>query len=155
MPNQQLLENLRDVLMPPAPQFWPPAIGWWLLLIAAVAAIGLAVWIVKVVMRRGEHKSIAVHLDEVLTLQPHAALRALSVVMRKIAITRFPRSQTAGLTGDDWLEFLDRSGNTDQFTQGAGRFLADAPYTRNSDIDIAAVHQVCRQWVLTVLKGSK
>jgi len=155
MPNQQTLEALRDVVMPQAPQLWPPAIGWWLAALAAAAVSGLIAWYVVILPRRRQYKSIADEVDAVLKLQPRASVRALSILMRKVAILKFPRSQTAGLTGENWLEFLDRSGHTDQFTQGAGRVLAEAPYSLNSDFDIGALHRLCRQWVLTVMKESK
>ena len=52
----------------------------------------------------------------------------------------------AGLTGERWLEFLDKSGDTDQFTCGPGRLLITAPYERHGVIGyrlaLGSVHEL-------------
>jgi len=41
----------------------------------------------------------------------------------------YPEQSVASLSGDDWLRFLDKSSQTEHFSQGAGRILSEAPYT--------------------------
>jgi hypothetical protein len=53
---------------------------------------------------------------------------AVSVLLRRLALVRFPPDQVAGLAGAQWLAFLDRTGGGGGFTQGPGRLLAEVPY---------------------------
>jgi len=51
-------------------------------------------------------------------------LSALSALLKRTAITCYGRDEIAGLAGQSWLEFLDRTGNTAQFSTGCGQILA-------------------------------
>lgn len=113
------LDRLHDLVQPPAVPWWPPAPGWyWVLgLLALLASIGL----VKALLhwQRNRYRREALHLA---ALQQHhlqdpttrtAALVALGELLKRTALTAFPREQTASLTGASWLAFLDRtSGHT-------------------------------------------
>ncbi len=149
-----LLQNLRDVIPPPVPGFWPPAIGWWLATILILILIAAIIYSIKLTIARYSRNSIVQQIDEIAGLQPRQAIVELSTLMRRVAITRYPRSAVAGLTGQAWLEFLDQSGNTDQFTQGVGRMLAIAPYSANKQYDLDSLREICREWVKTVLQAN-
>ena len=55
-----------------------------------------------------------------------ASARALSRLLRRYALARFPGQRAAALTGEDWLSFLDAHGGGGRFRDGPGRLLADA-----------------------------
>jgi hypothetical protein len=76
-------------------------------------------------------------------------LARMSVLMRRLALTRFPRRQVATLTGDAWLRFLDESGGDGRFAAGAGRALASGPYQRSlpADLDSTGLAALVREWV--------
>ena len=69
----------------------------------------------------------------------------LATLLRRAAMNRHPRRQVAGLTGRDWLEFLDDESR--QFTEGVGASLATAPYARGQAPDLDALFVVCESWV--------
>lgn len=130
------LAGLRGYHLPEPPSWWPPAPGWWLLaacLLALVAAV--AWWLLRRRARRAAARAALRELDEL-----RARLRtgadtsglapALSRLLRRYAISAFPRRDVAALTGDAWLGFLDRHGGDGQFVNGPGRQLLDAPYRR-------------------------
>ena len=144
------LSQLRDVILPPDPVFWPPALGWWLLLIGSIAALVGAVYLVRLVYWRLHRKSLVKEVDALACLQPQQAVVELSVLMRRIAITKYSRNAVAGLSGDAWLEFLDESGETDQFTRGPGQLLASAPYSDKAPGQLTPLFEVCRNWVKIV-----
>ena len=66
-----------------------------------------------------------------------------------MAVAANPRGM-AGLVGERWLTWLDSQWEESQFTNGAGRALARAPYARPatfSDQDAIALTRVCIDWV--------
>ena len=42
--DESLLQQLRDIHLPAAPGWWPPAIGWWLLAIVVAGALAWMIW---------------------------------------------------------------------------------------------------------------
>ncbi|MHB8668605.1 MAG: DUF4381 domain-containing protein [Burkholderiales bacterium] len=153
-PNLQQALQLRDIHLPGAPAFWPPAPGWWLL---GAALAGLSAWIVVTALRRHRIRrqrqrvlSALANLEHKLASERTPdALAHMSVLLRRLALMRFPRQRVAALTGNAWLRFLDESGGNGQFTHGPGRVLATAPYQRSlpSDLDAARLVALLREWV--------
>lgn len=146
---------LRDIHLPPPPGFWPPAPGWWLLmLLLLLMAILLALFLTrKIRLRRRQRQLIALveRLAESPDDQPTEKLAQLSILLRRLALMRFPRSRVASLTGDDWLRFLDETGGNGGFTEGPGSLLADGPYMRELNDDSSRVREIAnlaRRWVL-------
>jgi len=152
MPDDPLVD-LRDIHLPADPSWWPPAIGWW------VAACSLAVIIVLLILfvlhRRAQtaprrHALSMLEKIQIIAVDKERAqpcVQELSRLMRRVVLKRYPRVQVAGLTGDAWLEFLDDTGTTNQFTHGPGRELAHGPYTLSSDADISALTPLIAQWI--------
>ena len=147
------LADLRDIHLPADPSWWPPAIGWWLA--AGLLALIIVLLIMFVRHRRAQtaprrhalsmlEKIQAIAVDEE-HVQP--CVQELSRLMRRVVLRRYPRVQAAGLIGDAWLEFLDDTGTTNQFTHGPGRVLAHGPYTPSSDADISKLTQLIAQWI--------
>lgn len=143
--------ELRDIHPPAPPDFWPPAPGWWLvaaLLLAMLLVIGRAGW-----RAWGRWRRQRVILAELARLRAkHAASPALaaavSALLKRVALTRYPRTEVAALTGEAWLRFLDRTGGDGRFTAGPGRVLAEAPYAPEATtIDAPALMAAARAWV--------
>jgi len=148
--------QLRDIHLPAAAPFWPPAPGWWVL--AAVLLLLLA-WAGAVAWRRRRlDRARRRILDALAALEADFTrersserLASISLLLRRLALSRFPRERVAGLTGAAWLRFLDESGGHGQFAAGAGRVLAAAPYQRSipHDMDVAGFSALVRGWVET------
>lgn len=101
---------LKDIHLPAEISAWPPAPGWWLL---AVLIIGLLVLAVRWWKRRQRHP-VTLALRELKIIEngdqcsnADQAL-ALSRLLRRTALSLYPREQVASLTGDAWREFLCR-----------------------------------------------
>jgi hypothetical protein len=122
---------LRDLHLPEPVSWWPPAIGWWLLPLTLLGTAALAAWLIRRA-RRMTPVSLAIRELEDLradtALGPNEKLRRLSILLRRVALTLFPRQEIAGLAGDDWLRWLDETLGQPRFSQGPGRLLAEAPY---------------------------
>lgn len=125
--------KLRDIHLPGDPSFWPLAPGWWLLLILVLL---IGAWLVLKLLRRMRQKKHQQQiLNEYTVLETkllnnpnNEAIANINIFLRRLAISKYPRSDIASLTGANWLQFLDESGNTQEFSKGIGRILVDAPY---------------------------
>ena len=115
-----------------------------LLLLAAGAVAAALRWRANAYRRAASRE-----LERVEAAQEWAQL---SEVLKRTALATFPRESVAGLTGTDWLAFLDRTGGTRDFTEGPGRALTTLAYDpraaeRVSDDDARAAHRACTAWV--------
>lgn len=98
------LQNLRDIAMPEPPPLWPPAPGVWVLLIVALCALSTVVILWMRVRERNAYRRAGLAL-----LEQAATTRDVNVILKRVALAVFPRSEVAPLYGDDWAGFLDAS----------------------------------------------
>lgn len=153
-PDLQTALQLRDIHVPAAPPFWPPAPGWW---VAVALLFAMLTWMTLLALRRyrirRERRRLLSALNRLeRRLQSERtpeALAHISVLLRRLALLHFPRRQVAALTGEAWLRFLDASGGRGRFADGPGRVLADAPYQRElpAELDVANLAALLREWV--------
>lgn len=153
-PNLQQALQLRDIHLPAAPGWWPPAPGWWIL---AAMALALLAWLTvfgmrRMRVRRRRRRILAMlgRLEADLARQPSPQVLAqLSVLLRRLALSRFPQRDVAALTGKAWLQFLDESGGKGRFAQGPGRVLAAGPYQAQApaDLDAPRLVALAREWI--------
>ena len=150
MQSQQLA--LKDIHLPETLGWWPPAIGWWVLAILIPLFFVLIIWIYRRITRKTAIKTakkllIAIKRND--DLNDRQKLIELSVLIRRVVVSNSFRNETASLTGQRWLEYLDSTVDGSPFTSGAGRFLADAHYQKipAADLDISSVISVCENWL--------
>ena len=158
------LTQLRDIHLPQPVSWWPPAPGWWMVLAAVIVLILLLIVVrrsVRLRRWRREARAAIVQLKQQHKQHPETGrevVAQLSVLMRRVATTRFPAAEVASLTGDQWLLFLDSQSKRDHaFQQGAGRLLADAPY-RSKHVNIPEVEallKLCEQWIAALPGGHR
>ena len=74
----------------------------------------------------------------------------LSRWLKQVAVLAYPQQKPHGLSGDDWLEFLDRALGGNRFSRGEGRVFADTVYRRRVDADAADLLDLCQAWLQAV-----
>jgi hypothetical protein len=102
--NQYSLNNLRDIVMPDAPPFWPPASGFWVALAMVAAILLFVAWRLYTVRNRNAYRKAGLML-----LGSAETAYDVSVVLKRVALAVFPREQVASLYGDDWAAFLHKT----------------------------------------------
>jgi hypothetical protein len=150
MTPQQL--PLRDVHLPPAPPWWPPAPGWLLLGAAVVLALGIALglWAWRRTRRRRWQRQFDAALA---TGAAPAQVAAVSELLRRAARRRDPAA--AALQGEPWLRFLD-GGKRQDFSAGPGRVLLDGGYRRELDhAQLQALLPLARRRFLELMGGRR
>lgn len=150
----QSMLQLRDIHLPAAAAFWPPAPGWWLLALVVLATLawgGVFAWRRYRIAqhRRRVLSALATIESRLLRERSPEMLARLSVLLRRLALTRFPRERVATLSGNAWLEFLDESGGGGRFRDGPGQVLAAGPYQRalSAEFDPGPLAILVRDWV--------
>lgn len=151
------LLDLKDIHEPEAIGWWPPAIGWWILAVAIPLLIICLIWLYKRLTRKTALKTAGKILAEIKQDASRDNLQKLcdlSVLVRRVAISVSPRAKTAGLTGRQWLEFLDSSVKGMPFSEGVGQLLADAPYRKTPPTasEISQLIDLCEDWLKAQVK---
>lgn len=152
---------LRDIHLPEPISWWPPAPGWWILLATLILLALVFYFGRKIYRRRALKRAVAGELEKIKqdyhqNRDQHVLIQSLSVLLRRSAISFFPRRETASLTGEAWLRFLDESApsvssSSDTFYKGIGEVLASAPYKSESSsekIDAESLLTLCESWLL-------
>lgn len=137
------LDRLHDLAIPPPVPWWPPTPGWWLVL--ATVCIVLTALLLKAFIRwqadRYRREAIAL-LDD-----PALLPCEWSRLLKRAALVVWPREEVAALTGPAWLAFLDRTGGTNHFTRGSGRFIEAVAFGSAGDADLGGLKQAARAWL--------
>ncbi|MFA5017596.1 MAG: DUF4381 domain-containing protein [Methylobacter sp.] len=146
------LLDLKDIHEPEAIGWWPPAIGWWMLAVSIPLLIILLVWFYKRLTRKTALKTakkMLARIKQDAARDNLQKLGELSVLVRRVAISVSPRAKAAGLTGRQWLEFLDTSVKGTPFSEGIGQLLADAPYRKTppTELEISQLIELCESWL--------
>ena len=140
---------LRDLHLPDPTGWWPLAIGWWF--VAVLLVFGLA-WLVRRVWQRRKFyapmryalREFAVIEADYLQHRDAVILgKQLSELLRRGMLAYAPREEVAGLTGESWLEWLDRDLPVPYFHTEGGKSLLSLPYygadNSANEIDINAL----------------
>jgi hypothetical protein len=149
--NPDALIGLRDYHLPAPLGWWPPAPGWWVLGLLLLAAFGVA-WLLRR-RRLRQRRAPQLALSELARLRAQwradaddlAFVRALSVLLRRYVLARYPADEAAGLNGSAWIAYLRGkladapAGVREALAVDVGRALAEAPYQRHATLDAAAL----------------
>lgn len=155
------LQQLNDIHLPKAIHMWPTAPGWIVLYMIAGGLISYAIYYgYQSRKRRYTIKYAARKLNQLQALSQHNPdniniAAEISTLIRRTALYYFQREAIAGLSGQDWLKFLNDSGNTTQFTAAVGQLLIDAPYRQYNNADLTPLFALTQQWLIAIVKSKK
>jgi hypothetical protein len=143
------LENLHDLVMPVPVPWWPPAPGWFI--VSAVLVMVLGWWLIRAIQQWQSNS----YRREALVLlgKIDGSGAELPILIKRVALSAYPRERVASLTGEEWLAFLDQTGHTDAFSAGAGRWLARVAYEPQltaslSPTELNGLRTAVRDWIL-------
>lgn len=157
-PDPASLQNLNDIVLPGGVGWWPLATGWYYLIGILLV---VSAWFIYSAIRswnRNHYRRAALQQLQLLakdienTEQRDAGLRQLPVLLKRTALSVYPRSQLASLTGKSWLDFLNSKVSSASFTDSTAGLLDTLSYsvgdlntvdTKTADELLAA----CRHWL--------
>ncbi|VAW68088.1 hypothetical protein MNBD_GAMMA10-1988 [hydrothermal vent metagenome] len=152
---------LHDIHLPAAVSGWPPAIGWWLL---PVIICVLALIIFKLVQLKKRYKAPPAYKkiarNEMQRLEENfkangntlESLKAISALLRRIALSYLPRESVASLTGEQWIEQLNALCGETVFNAQLSDLLINAPYQQtlteaHNESQYSELFEACKQWI--------
>ena len=156
---------LRDLHLPDPIGWWPLAPGWWVLVGLGLIGVG---WLILKAWRRhqfnaprryamrelGRAEAAFLQHGNVVTLG-----RQVSELLRRAMLAYAPRDEVGGLTGESWLEWLDRDLPVPYFHTEGGRSLLQLPYrdpeSAINDVDINALLSAVRMRLATPVGGRR
>ena len=147
------LTELKNIHQPSIISVFPLAPGWYLLGILLLIAGGIIFrQLRKKSLRQKQRAEIFQLFTECRSRQhnPAEMLAEISILLKRVAIMRCPEQQTQTLFGEKWLLFLNTSGKTTNFTNGAGNILGN-PYQQHTQKISDDFFAVIQQWLRTVL----
>lgn len=143
---------LRDIHLPDPISAWPPAIGWWLLLLALII-LAVAGWFLFKRLTRvtalKQAKTLLEQIKHETATDDLEKLQQLSTWLRRVAISVSPREDVASLSGQQWLTHLDSSLEGSPFSDEIGQQLISRQYQKSSanDINLSALFDRCETWL--------
>ena len=152
------LLNLNDIVLPEAVSWWPLASGWYYLF--GVLLVMLALFVYRMIQnwRSNGYRREALHQLQVLakdiksTEKRDAGLRQLPVLLKRTALSVYPRGQLASLTGESWLNFLNSKVSKASFNNATAALLDKLSYSVGdlSAVDTKTANELlgaCQHWL--------
>ncbi len=129
------LDKLNDIIVPEPVSFWPLAPGWSVLGLVILAL--LIPWFIRAWRRyQGDsYRREASREAETISCldDPQVKLTRLLDLLKRTALTAYPREQVAGLSGEAWWKFL--------YTKSLATKMA-AGHSRDVDFSPAFIRQL-------------
>ena len=147
------LAALRDIHLPPPVEAWPPAAGWWLLALIVTASCVLLVILGTRYWLAGRYRRVArAQLEELESSwqENHdsaALVTGVSMLLKRVALSVWPRADVAGLTGEAWVRFLDETLGTNEFSMGPGQVLIQGPYQQSPTEGGENLLKLAKRWI--------
>ncbi len=135
---------LRDLHLPEMIGWWPLASGWWFLIALLVGGLGYLLYQSFTKWRRNAARRIAlkelarIRNDYHYGVDEISLAIELSELLRRTMLAYAPRHEVASLTGERWLQWLDRGLEGRPFSDGSGQYVESLPYRRPDGIDADA-----------------
>jgi len=157
-PDPASLQNLNDIVLPATVGLWPLAPGWYFL--TGLLLIALAWLSYRLLQRWINNRYRRAALTELQLLaedtqnaeKRDSSLRQLPVLLKRTALSAYPRKQVASLSGDDWYGFLNSQVKKPAFTDPTISLLDHLAYSTGdlSSVDTQAtidLIEAIRHWL--------
>jgi len=147
------LPNLKDIHLPEAIGWWPPAPGWWLLaaLLLLLPLLWRALRRFQQRPRKPRYRSAALQELEHYYLQyqqqqdSNSYIQSVSALLKRVAMQCYNSDEVASLSGEQWGEFLGRD-QPEALRAGIEATLRQA-HSPQSQVDGDEFYRFAKQWI--------
>lgn len=158
---QDPLAQLRDIHLPEAVGWWPPAPGWWLLtLLVLLASYYLVRFLVRN-YRNNCYRREALACLETMAQQPEESLtdqcHALLMLLRRTAKTAYPGFGLESERVPDMLDRMNHACRKPVFDESLQQILGDQLYRADANLPPSCLIQLAegtRRWIKQHRRGA-
>lgn len=148
--NQQALEHLEDIIIPPAIGWWPLASSVWISLILLLSITVALIWYFRLRHKQRLYRRVAIqYLNLIDQADDQAFLTEINRLLKQVAITTYGRQTCAHLDHQAWLEFLQSKAQfiktPTAFEKISQRYQAEPVCL--SDKDKAQIQRYAQRWI--------
>jgi len=150
---------IADIHLPAAASPWPPAIGWWLLLVLVIALCAGSVYAFKRYQKKWRYRRAALSLlkQQYQQWQERGedlnCATAMIAIVKRTAITAYSED-SAALFGQAWIDFLNQQTTKAYFSDSLAQWMSEQQYQAHSTqsasdqrIDIPLLYKACENWI--------
>ncbi len=153
-------EMLRDIHLPDAISWWPPAIGWWLVLAIIILSIVFIPKLYHYFTFTPLKKVAKQSFEEITSLYNNnndvkQLITDTSKLLRQVAMSYYSRQEVAQLTGDKWIEVLNKISEKVVFSEEMQQSLINAPYQKQAEINPQQLIKSVNDWLLALPKKTR
>lgn len=152
MSEPESLAQLKDIHLPAAISWWPPAPGWMILSASVLLLLLGIIYGFALYYRHRQAKRQALRLLQTYQQEYFNGVSSqmisvkVSELLRRVALVYYPREQVASLQGEAWLDFLNTTGkNVDFYT--VKESLLHLPYQEYQDVNLKPLLDLAQIWI--------
>lgn len=137
------LRLLRDIVLPEPAPWWPLAPGWFFvigLFLLIAAGLTWKTW--------ARWKANAYRREALRRVEKSTDPREIATILKRTALSAFPRETVATLSGDAWCDWLEDQATDAPISPEARVNLARGVYGDSPDtLDLETVRRYAASWI--------
>jgi hypothetical protein len=156
---KQLLEQLRDVHAPESVNWWPLALGWWIII--ALVAIIIILLVVKAYLKKRHYRFARFAIKELEAIKADSHdkrwLAKSHHVMRRLSLCYLPEEEVGRMNQQQWASFLQATSDQKLSDDTLDAFV-DLPYKPESyseSLNKASMMDDIMQWAANFPEQAK
>ncbi len=150
--------ELRDIHLPEASLWWPPAPGWWLLALLSVILLLGSWWLWRRLRLRSVSRLSLTEFQRIREAHRDGqarsdTIRQIAALLRRVSISYRGRDESGASTGADWMREIAELAPGSGFSEQQLQLLTHDRYRRDYDCDIDSLLETCEAWIRTLPGG--
>ena len=144
--------ELRDIHLPDASLWWPPAPGWWAALILLLVLLVLVPRLLRRIRqtplkRQCLHELDRIQQNFISSESIPVAVGETATLLRRTLMAYLGREGFAASTGAAWTQQLQTLAGGQKFSQPQLELLEQNRYRRDFECDVDGLLQACERWI--------